>query len=83
MKLYKYWAPWCNPCRAMAPVVEKLCKEKNIELVSVNVDEMTSEDKVSKNLKSIPTFDLQRGDDTVVRLNGIHSLESLVKGFNL
>ena len=35
-----FWAPWCGPCRMVAPVLEKLAKDyPDIQIIKINVDE--------------------------------------------
>ena len=38
-----FWAPWCNPCRMVAPILEELDKQYagKVKFVKVNVDENT------------------------------------------
>lgn len=33
-----FWAPWCSPCRALAPVLEEVCDELRIPLGKVDID---------------------------------------------
>jgi len=37
--LVDFWAEWCRPCHAVAPVLERVAAEHNVKLVKVNYDE--------------------------------------------
>jgi thioredoxin 1 len=37
--LVDFWAEWCTPCHAVAPILERVAKERNLKLVKVNYDE--------------------------------------------
>ena len=37
--LVDFWAEWCTPCHAVAPVLERIAEEHGLKLVNVNYDE--------------------------------------------
>lgn len=77
LKLIKFWAPWCRPCLAMAPVINSaMIDYSDIKLVSVNVDEDT-ELAVEYKVRQIPTLLLMEDNHEVDRLVGSHSAEQI------
>ncbi len=52
-----FWAEWCGPCHAVAPVLEKIAEERSaeLELVKVNIDEEQSL-AIKYGIQSIPTI---------------------------
>jgi thioredoxin len=56
-----FWAEWCGPCHAVAPVLEKIAEERSDEvvLVKVNIDEEQSL-AIKYGIQSIPTIVLFR-----------------------
>jgi thioredoxin 2 len=77
------WAPWCGPCRMVAPVLESLAREfaSIVKVVKVNVDDspMTAQ---RFEARSIPMLLFMRGGelvDTVVGAQPEHALRARIE----
>ena len=60
--LVDFWAEWCGPCHAVAPVLEKIADERNLKLVKVNIDE-NQDLAIRYGIQSIPNMVLFEGGE--------------------
>lgn len=76
--LLDLWAPWCAPCRAMAPSLEQLARERagQLKVVKVNVDD-NPRIAARYRVQGIPLLVLTRGGREVGRLTGAIPLPQL------
>ena len=73
-----FWAPWCGPCRTVAPEIEKLAAVAAGELLVAKVDtENQPEIAGAMNIRSIPTFAVFAGGREMDRMSGAMSAPEL------
>src|SRR5688572_22393644 len=76
--LVDFYADWCGPCKAMAPVVDELANEFEGQANVVKVDVDTSPDlAVRYGVQSIPTFIVVRDGKATQRFVGVQSKQTL------
>ncbi len=69
--LVDFWAPWCGPCRAIAPVVEELSNEygKKLKIAKCNVDD-NPKTPGKYGIRAIPTLIIFKGGEVSEQITG-------------
>ncbi|TYL48623.1 thioredoxin TrxA [Marinomonas sp. IMCC 4694] len=78
-----FWAPWCGPCKMIAPVLEDVAAEfaGKVKVVKLNVDE-NQETAPKYNVRGIPTLIIVKGGEVVATKVGAVSKSQLVEFVN-
>ncbi|GAB1419992.1 hypothetical protein MASR2M15_00650 [Anaerolineales bacterium] len=69
--LVDFWAPWCGPCRSIAPYIDQMAEKygADVKVVKINIDENPSLSQRYQ-VASIPTFMMFHGGQPIGRLSG-------------
>lgn len=79
--LVDFFATWCGPCRMLAPILEQVQGETNVEIVKVDVDE--SMDLARKyGIMSIPTMILFENGEEKDRVTGLRQKSQILSLIN-
>ena len=78
--LVDFWAPWCMPCRMLAPTIEEIAEEMDgkVKVCKMNVDENVQYPQ-DYGIMSIPTVMLFKDGQVVETMIGLQPKEEIVK----
>ncbi len=76
--LVDFWAPWCGPCRTIAPIVEELAQEYQgkIKVVKVNTDDNVKTAQEYR-ISGIPSLLFFKNGEPVEQMVGVHKKSTL------
>lgn len=83
VSMVDFWAPWCGPCRMIAPVIDELAEEfeGKANICKVNTDEQTDL-STQFGVRSIPTIIFMKDGEVVDTMVGASSKQAFADKIN-
>lgn len=83
ISLVDFWAPWCGPCRMVAPIIDELAQDFDgrANICKVNTDEQ-QDLAVKYGIRSIPTILIMKDGEIVDQVVGASSKQALSDKIN-
>ena len=78
--LVDFWAPWCGPCRQVAPILEEIAGEhgEKLQIVKINTDE-NPQTAARYGVTSIPTLAVYSGGEVAKTIVGARPKPALLR----
>lgn len=80
IEVYDFYATWCNPCKAMLPIMNNIAKEYSDKIKLTKLDVDNREDVATKyQVFSVPTIVILKDKVEVDRIVGLTSKANIIK----
>lgn len=78
--LVDFWAPWCPPCRAMAPILHQIAEETEFDVVKVDTEASQENTQLAMDyrVQGIPNMKIIAGGEEVAELIGMKPKQTLI-----